>query len=75
MRRGGLVLVGTTMFGAASTMPGSQVPPDVSVDPKVLVIESGGAARTIAGRLTEVFVRQDERWLHTGWHLDSVEAS
>ncbi len=36
------------------------------------VIESGGAERTVGGRLTEVFVRQGGRWLHPGWHLDTV---
>jgi len=39
------------------------------------VVESGGPeskARTLAGRLTEVFVRQDGRWIHTGWHLDTA---
>jgi hypothetical protein len=36
----------------------------------------GAAAREqpIAGRLTEMFLRQDGRWLHTGWHLDSFPA-
>jgi uncharacterized protein DUF4440 len=34
------------------------------------VIESGGAERTLRGRLTEVFVRRDGKWLHPGWHLD-----
>lgn len=36
------------------------------------VIESGGAEQTVGGRLTEVFVRRDGRWVHPGWHLDSV---
>jgi Domain of unknown function (DUF4440) len=40
----------------------------------VAVIESAGTERKVGGRLTEVFVRQDRRWLHTGWHLDTVEA-
>lgn len=34
------------------------------------VIESGGAERTLRGRLTEIFVRRDGKWLHPGWHLD-----
>lgn len=34
------------------------------------VIESGGAERTMRGRLTELFVRRDGKWLHPGWHLD-----
>ncbi|HEY6551999.1 MAG TPA: nuclear transport factor 2 family protein [Vicinamibacteria bacterium] len=34
------------------------------------VIESGGVERTLRGRLTEVFVRREGRWLHPGWHLD-----
>lgn len=35
-----------------------------------IVLESGGAERTLRGRLTEVFVRQGDTWLHPGWHLD-----
>jgi hypothetical protein len=25
-----------------------------------------------AGRATEIFVRRQGRWIHTGWHLDAV---
>jgi hypothetical protein len=38
------------------------------------VIESGGAERTMRGRLTEMFVRRDGKWLHPGWHLDLTAA-
>ena len=31
------------------------------------VIYSDGAERTLRGRLTEMFVRRDGRWLHPGW--------
>lgn len=34
------------------------------------VIQSGGTEQTMRGRLTEMFVRRDGRWLHPGWHLD-----
>lgn len=34
------------------------------------VIHSGGAERTMRGRLTEMFVRRDGKWVHPGWHLD-----
>lgn len=34
------------------------------------VIHSDGAERTMRGRLTEIFVRRDGKWLHPGWHLD-----
>ena len=34
------------------------------------VIYSGGAERTLRGRLTEMFVRRNGKWLHPGWHLD-----
>lgn len=34
------------------------------------VIQSGGAESTLRGRLTEMFVRHDGKWLHPGWHLD-----
>ena len=39
-----------------------------------LVLESGGAERTMRGRLTEVFVRRDGKWVHPGWHLDLTAA-
>jgi hypothetical protein len=35
-----------------------------------VVFQSGGADRTRRGRLTEIFVRRDGKWLHLGWHLD-----
>jgi len=33
---------------------------------------SGGSEQSVSGRLTEVFVRRDGRWMHPGWHLDTV---
>lgn len=38
------------------------------------VIETGGAERTLRGRLTEIFVRRNGKWWHPGWHLDPVSA-
>ena len=38
------------------------------------VIQVDGAERTLRGRLTEMFVRRDGRWLHPGWHLDMSTA-
>ena len=35
-----------------------------------VVIFTDGAERTMSGRLTEMFVRRDGKWLHPGWHLD-----
>ena len=35
-----------------------------------VVISSDGAERTMSGRLTEVFVHRNGKWLHPGWHLD-----
>jgi hypothetical protein len=35
-----------------------------------VVVQSGGAERTMRGRLTEMFVRRDGKWWHPGWHLD-----
>lgn len=37
------------------------------------VIESQGAERTLRGRLTELFVRRDGKWVHPGWHLDLAQ--
>ena len=34
-------------------------------------IATGEAEKKLQGRLTEVFVRRDGRWLHPGWHLDA----
>jgi Domain of unknown function (DUF4440) len=34
------------------------------------VIATDGVERTMRGRLTEMFVRRDGKWLHPGWHLD-----
>lgn len=36
------------------------------------VIETGGVEHTVRGRLTELFVRRDGKWLHPGWHLDQA---
>ncbi len=33
--------------------------------------DKAGKANTVAGRFTEVFVREGRRWSHPGWHLDS----
>src|SRR5688572_2132556 len=35
-----------------------------------VVLHSGGAERTMRGRLTEIFVRRGGKWVHPGWHLD-----
>jgi hypothetical protein len=31
-----------------------------------------GQTEETTGRGTEIFVRRDGRWVHTGWHLDKV---
>jgi len=31
---------------------------------------SGGKEKQMKGRLTEVFVKRDGKWVHPGWHLD-----
>lgn len=30
----------------------------------------GGKETKMSGRLTEVFIKRDGKWLHPGWHLD-----
>ena len=35
-----------------------------------VVFQSSGAERTRRGRLTEILVRRDGKWLHPGRHLD-----
>lgn len=32
---------------------------------------SGGTTQKQSGRATEIFLRQNGRWINTGWHLDS----
>jgi hypothetical protein len=36
-----------------------------------VTIATGTKEQHVRGRLTEVFVKRDGRWLHPGWHLDS----
>lgn len=36
-----------------------------------VTIATGTGEQKVAGRLTEVFVKRDGRWLHPGWHLDA----
>ncbi len=35
-----------------------------------VVLETEGKEQTLAGRLTEVFVKREGPWWHPGWHLD-----
>ena len=35
-----------------------------------LEMDQGGQRSTRRGRVTEVFVRHNGRWVHTSWHLD-----
>ena len=39
---------------------------------RVVLTDREGAEQEITGRGTEIFVRRDGRWVHTGWHLDRV---
>ena len=36
------------------------------------VVETGGTQQTNQGRLTEMFLKHNGTWVHTGWHLDGV---
>jgi hypothetical protein len=38
-----------------------------------VVVFTGGAERTMRGRLTELFVKRNGKWLHPGWHLDLLQ--
>jgi uncharacterized protein DUF4440 len=38
-----------------------------------VTIVSGDKETKVRGRLTEVFVKRDGKWLHPGWHLDARE--
>lgn len=39
---------------------------------RVVLTDQSGAAQETTGRGTEIFVRRQGRWVHTGWHLDTV---
>lgn len=39
---------------------------------RLVLTDRAGKAEEIRGRGTEVFVRRNGRWIHTGWHLDAV---
>jgi hypothetical protein len=39
---------------------------------RLVLADPAGKTEEIAGRGTEVFVRRNGRWVHTGWHLDTV---
>ena len=36
-----------------------------------VTLSVGGKEQTVRGKLTEVFVKRDGKWLHPGWHLDA----
>jgi hypothetical protein len=39
-----------------------------------LVLTAGdGTGSETTGRGTEIFVRRNGKWIHTGWHLDTVD--
>ena len=38
----------------------------------IAVVETGGTQQTNQGRLTEMFLKHNGTWVHTGWHLDGV---
>lgn len=39
---------------------------------RVVLTDPAGQTQETTGRGTEVFVRRNGRWVHTGWHLDAV---
>ncbi len=39
---------------------------------RVVLTDPAGKASETRGRGTEIFVRRAGRWIHTGWHLDTV---
>ena len=39
---------------------------------RIVLTDRAGAAQEVTGRGTEIFVRRRGRWIHTGWHLDTV---
>jgi hypothetical protein len=39
---------------------------------RVVLRDPAGQTQETTGRGTEIFVRRNGRWVHTGWHLDQV---
>jgi ketosteroid isomerase-like protein len=39
---------------------------------RLALTSPAGQLDETAGRATEIFVRRNGRWIHTGWHLDAV---
>lgn len=39
---------------------------------RLVLVDGAGATEETSGRGTEIFVRRNGRWIHTGWHLDAV---
>lgn len=39
---------------------------------RLALTSPAGQLDETAGRATEIFVRRQGRWIHTGWHLDAV---
>lgn len=39
---------------------------------RLVLRATDGSTSETRGRGTEMFVRRDGRWIHTGWHLDTV---
>jgi hypothetical protein len=40
---------------------------------RAVLADKAGARSETRGRGTEIFVRRRGRWIHTGWHLDTVD--
>jgi hypothetical protein len=39
---------------------------------RVVVVDRAGKSSETKGRGSEIFVRREGKWIHTGWHLDTV---
>ena len=39
---------------------------------RLVLADREGKTQETTGRGTEVFVRRNGRWIHTGWHLDEI---
>lgn len=39
---------------------------------RIVLADPAGTTSRTEGRGTEIFVRRDGRWIHTGWHLDHL---
>jgi hypothetical protein len=70
MRRIGIALAAVASLSAVLQRYGDVV--ILYTTFRVVLTDREGKTSETTGRGTEVFVRRSGKWIHTGWHLDTV---